>query len=370
MNQYIGARYVPLLAGEWDATKSYEYLTTVSSGNNSYTSRQNVPAGTPLTNTDYWMQTGNYGAQLTEIEEDIQTIKNTKGNLGGYNVLIIGDSYGDQSKFSFNVYSTILKNIIESEGGLCTVNCQGGAGIVTKSPEGNNLLDLYNQVPGKTSYTMVIVQGFANDINQITPDISPLINAIKIGSPNAIIYVFGCSRNWGGICYPVINKIIKDAQSMGCIAPNMAPYMISSQQYISTDKIHPTEEGQVLLANRIYGELLGNTFIPYEIDSNNIRDIILQGTDTIISITDTAWNNILTASTGITTISPSNLITGQVNLRKFALMVGPTQTNINNVCYYYQNQGTINVVINNKTSGQWESGGCNFHVVLPSLLNY
>lgn len=368
MNQYIGARYVPLLAGEWDATKSYEYLTTVSSGNNSYTSKQNVPAGTPLTNTEYWMQTGNYGAQLTEIEEEIQNIKNTKGNLGGYNVLIIGDSYGDQKNFNFNVYSTILKTVIENQGGLCTVNCQGGAGIVTKSPEGNNFLDLYNQVPGKASYTMVIIQGFGNDLNQPNPDISPLITAIKIGSPNAKIYVFGCSRGWNSVFYPLTNKIIKEAQLLGCIAPSMAPYMISSKQYISSDNVHPTEEGQVILANRIYGELIGNHFSPYEVDSTSVRDIILCGEEILISVSGQAWINMLNYTAPTINLGNSPLITGLVNINKFALIT--TNQGSIHPCRYNQNNGTINIIIEGKTPGAFESGNCEFHVTIPSLLNY
>ena len=67
--QYTGSRYVPIFGrvGEsscdWDNTGDYEPLTIVLYQGNSYTSRQFVPAGADITNTDYWVLTGNFNAQ-------------------------------------------------------------------------------------------------------------------------------------------------------------------------------------------------------------------------------------------------------------------------------------------------------------------
>lgn len=65
-NTYIGARYVPLIVGDWDTTKqtAYEPLTVVTYQGNSYTSRTFVPTGIDITNTEYWVVTGNYNAQV------------------------------------------------------------------------------------------------------------------------------------------------------------------------------------------------------------------------------------------------------------------------------------------------------------------
>ena len=64
--QYIGARYVPVLADPLphDSSRSYEALTIVTDQGNSYTSRQSVPSGIPITDTNYWAPTGNYNAQI------------------------------------------------------------------------------------------------------------------------------------------------------------------------------------------------------------------------------------------------------------------------------------------------------------------
>ena len=76
VTQYIGARYVPLFADplQWDENTAYEPLTIVYDGGNSYTSRQYVPAGTPVTNTDFWALTGNYNAQIEQYRDEVQTL--------------------------------------------------------------------------------------------------------------------------------------------------------------------------------------------------------------------------------------------------------------------------------------------------------
>lgn len=71
VRQYIGARYVPLIDGEWDNTKTYEPLTVVYYNGNSYTSRQHVPTGIDISNTDYWAQSGNYNAQIEAYRQEV-----------------------------------------------------------------------------------------------------------------------------------------------------------------------------------------------------------------------------------------------------------------------------------------------------------
>ena len=63
--QYVGARYVPKIMGEWNKTLQYEALSVVTYMGNSYTSKVPVPANSvEINNTDYWVNTGNYNAQI------------------------------------------------------------------------------------------------------------------------------------------------------------------------------------------------------------------------------------------------------------------------------------------------------------------
>lgn len=72
VREYIGARYVPILMGEWDNTRTYEPLSIVMYQGNSYTSRQFVPVGTAITNNDFWAATGNYNAQVEAYRQEVQ----------------------------------------------------------------------------------------------------------------------------------------------------------------------------------------------------------------------------------------------------------------------------------------------------------
>ena len=70
--KYVGARYVPLIMGEWDASATYEPLSVVLYNGRSYTSRTFVPAGIPLTNDVYWALSGDMSADVaTERQQRI-----------------------------------------------------------------------------------------------------------------------------------------------------------------------------------------------------------------------------------------------------------------------------------------------------------
>ena len=78
VTQYIGARYVPIIADpiEWSSANSYEPLTIVTNEGNSYTSRQFVPTGIDIDNENYWAATGNYNAQIEQYRQEVVTVSN------------------------------------------------------------------------------------------------------------------------------------------------------------------------------------------------------------------------------------------------------------------------------------------------------
>lgn len=73
VRQYVGARYVPVFADplEWSDQREYEPLTIVTYQGNSYTSMQSVPVGVDISNTAYWVQTGNYNAQIEAYRQEV-----------------------------------------------------------------------------------------------------------------------------------------------------------------------------------------------------------------------------------------------------------------------------------------------------------
>lgn len=101
-NTYIGARYVPLLVGDWDTTKQTEYepLTVVQYRGNSYTSRTYVPKNIDITNTEYWVVTGNYNAQIEAYRKEVDRNTATTQDLiktvnSKRSFILCGDSLGD-----------------------------------------------------------------------------------------------------------------------------------------------------------------------------------------------------------------------------------------------------------------------------------
>lgn len=87
VREYIGARYVPVMANpiEWDNGRGYEPLTIVIHEGNSYTSTQTVPPGIDISNTEFWALTGNYDAQIEQYRKEVKEyndrIKNLEDNF-------------------------------------------------------------------------------------------------------------------------------------------------------------------------------------------------------------------------------------------------------------------------------------------------
>ena len=94
--QYLGSRYAPIFGRkdesttEWDNSAPYEPLTIVTYQGNSYTSRQEVPAGVLLTDTDYWVSTGNFNAQVDAYRQDVITLQN---NVNAVNALLPSSAF-------------------------------------------------------------------------------------------------------------------------------------------------------------------------------------------------------------------------------------------------------------------------------------
>lgn len=84
IKQYIGARYVPIMFGDWDSKVAYSPLTIVIYKNNSYTSKKYVPVGIDIGDTNYWAMTGNFNGQINENTTKIADLTTRIENLEKY----------------------------------------------------------------------------------------------------------------------------------------------------------------------------------------------------------------------------------------------------------------------------------------------
>ena len=115
VREYIGARYVPVFANppEWNDTRGYEPLTIVLHKGNSFTSTQYVPTGIDISNTKYWLETGNWNAQIEAYREEVlrfdgritQNAEDIKANMAA----IASEAAARENA------DTVIRNLITAE---------------------------------------------------------------------------------------------------------------------------------------------------------------------------------------------------------------------------------------------------------------
>lgn len=94
--QYIGARYVPLHRGEWDAQTQYSSLDVVLyTDGNSYTAKCAPPKGTVPTNEQYWALSARFNQQLAAVEDKVSKTAKEINSTDNFNEVtaLIGDFY-------------------------------------------------------------------------------------------------------------------------------------------------------------------------------------------------------------------------------------------------------------------------------------
>ena len=208
--QYIGARYVPLICGEWDANKVYEPLSVVLYLNSSYTSKKEVPAGTLPTNTDYWAMTGNYNALIGQLSERIDGVAGDVSALddrvealenitSGNYIVCVGDSYG---VLTDRPWPSVLQTLTGLDNDHFKNVCVSGGGIVGNAGSaGYYITQLQSaSITNKDTVTDIIIAGGFNDAyttnylggiseEQVANGFNTIKNYVAEHYPNARVHV-------------------------------------------------------------------------------------------------------------------------------------------------------------------------------------
>ena len=82
IKKYIGARYAPQFMGAWDKASEYAALSVVYTNDQSYVSRKTVPANTEITNTEFWIKSADWNAQVTQYNQNVERYQ---ANVERYN---------------------------------------------------------------------------------------------------------------------------------------------------------------------------------------------------------------------------------------------------------------------------------------------
>lgn len=92
IKKYIGARYAPQFMGAWDKTSEYAALSVVYTNDQSYVSRKTVPANTEITNTEFWIKSADWNAQVTQynkkVEQYNQNVERYNQNVETYQAAV------------------------------------------------------------------------------------------------------------------------------------------------------------------------------------------------------------------------------------------------------------------------------------------
>lgn len=255
----------------WDESTSYEYMTLVASTDfgQGYVSKRDVPSGTPLTDTDYWIPVASYNAQLaqlqntvsifegriTDVENSVKTLETEK------HMVVIGDSFSvAHSTASAN---PLWCDLVSKQKGLTLHNyAQGSAGYAVEgllfstqvSTAATELADIASDV------SEVYVYGGWNDVynqkNVYQPCLD-LIAQIKAAFPNAIITIMGCNtfmnmcNNVAGqtTLYETTYILNTAAMQTGCRFIDMHTLGLGNQTFfMSGSNEHPNEAGEAMIA--------------------------------------------------------------------------------------------------------------------------
>lgn len=224
-NVYVGARYVPLIMGQWSETVAYEPLSVVVYEGNSYTSRTFVPAGVPVTNETYWAATGNYNAQVEQYRQEVQQVSQTVNDLqekvdeiaGNSSLqerkfIFIGDSYNTTDTPAGGVpivpWSTELVNLLKIPQQNYYNTGRSGSGFV-HTPTFLSQLQALN-IPKPQEITDIVVLGGINDGNQsnVKTAVLTFCNYCRETYPNAKVHVGVISWVKGNNKYLFTSNII------------------------------------------------------------------------------------------------------------------------------------------------------------------
>lgn len=294
--QYVGARYVPKFYeynnGVWEENTEYEALTIVQYHNNSYTSKKPVPAniGNPQSNTEYWVCTGNYNAQVEHYREEVEEYKEDvleyQNSVEQYhdeytsnNADIYSRITAQNRKYIFigSSYNTATHSggwgskVIEKLGLTLGTNCWNSGDSGASFGNGRFLTQLQTiantlTAEEKNSITDIVVVGDCNDWNvndgTIGTGVADMESYVFANFPNTRYWILlgEWSYENDSIRAGILNahNIVTQVNTKGKVVPCF--YNFVNPIFLEDDMVHPTEAGQYLLAFNVINITNGGTY--------------------------------------------------------------------------------------------------------------
>lgn len=185
--QYVGARYVPKIMGEWNKALQYEPLSVVTYMGNSFTSKVPVPANVEIDNTDYWVNTGNYNAQVEEYRKVTLETKELANNTNTDLQAFKKNQTNTNTEFNNKINSTTsalnnLKNVVFDGDTPSVITVAKNGGRFHTINEAINFAKKYCSRDNRV--TILIYGGIYRESIVLTRN--PGIDLVGIGMPEII----------------------------------------------------------------------------------------------------------------------------------------------------------------------------------------
>lgn len=276
VRQYIGARYVPRFLGTYDATTIYEALDVVDNGaGTSYIARKTVPAGTSLTDTDYWFVYGASSGAILTLQNRMDTAENNISDLQAVTAgltrrfIFISDSYGTISdnwiddvisRLDLTLNDNAFKVAAASTGFIGDTSLQGDYTWLTL------LTNAAGSITDHDTITDIIVCGGANDALSFTTSaalttaIASFCTYCRSTYPNATISIgmIGNSMNLTRLNnLRAVTHCYKEVQKKAVYINNSEYLWRFSGFY--TDDTHPSAVSSASIAGGIADYILTGT---------------------------------------------------------------------------------------------------------------
>ena len=303
--QYVGARYVPKVMGVWNKALQYEALSIVTYEGNSFTSKIPVPPNIDISNGTYWVNTGNYNAQVEAYRTETLQLKTAlnnettnRNNADKDNILWIGDSYSVNYNHKLpNGVRDMLnaKNWYEySKGGAGFAGAWAGASFNDLIEQAKNEMS----ADQKEMIKYVYIVGGANDSSfdwsNLKPKVISTVKNARSSFPNAqVCFIFASAAYDTYLDLLTKTKNMSNDLIVPCIFA--MPYYYLTGAFYNTDNLHFSDDATNYIVSVISSLLSGSSFIPTV--TANVAKSGFQGWKTANSLYVTANNGDLKIAT-------------------------------------------------------------------------
>lgn len=292
IRQYIGARYMPRFVGQYDPTQSYDPLDVVDNGaGTTYISRVQTPAGTPLSDSNYWLVYGSSSGAILDLQTRVGALENKfpieLDDLSQH-MIVLGDSYTSPIRYAVTWADYVAENLgctlhnFASDGASYT----GAGGYRTLGQELNDAIADTTIPPMGVKYVVILAGineiNFSGTLSGIATNATSLFTAIRTNYPKAQIICLGSNQKTRFAGDATFNPYSINSTLRTVLTDMGIPlYPLTNIFYgMPVDSTgHPTSEFLKTMAKGVMGLLTGAGFSRQP--SNESVDIISAGGATI-----------------------------------------------------------------------------------------